>query len=716
MSLEDLKTKVLSYDPSADTKLIDQVYAYAAEKHKEHKRLSGDPYITHPLAVAEILSGLEQDTATICAALLHDTIEDAGVTFAEISSKFSPEIAKLVEGVTKLGQLVYETREIRQAESFRKMFVAMGEDLRVIVIKLADRLHNMRTLKYLPSEKQKETSQETRDIFAPLAHRLGMWKLKWELEDLAFSYLEPESYNLLRKKVGESREEREDYIENFMAKVRETLAKFDLKAEIYGRPKHFYSIYRKMVDQNLEFEEIFDLTAVRVIVDSVKDCYAVLGIIHAAWKPLPDRFRDYIAVPKSNGYQSLHTTVMGEGARSVEVQIRTREMHRIAEYGVAAHWVYKEEATDKNFDKKMAWFRQMLETQTELKDARDFMDSLKIDLFVDEVFVFTPKGQVIQLPITATPVDFAYHVHTEVGHRCVGAKVNGRIVPLDYQLKNGEIVDILTGKADNPSLDWLNFTRTAGARTKLKAWFRKRKREESLVRGREVLEDEIKKLRLHPKEVLTVENVDWLVKETKAKTADDLFADIGYGEVSAFDCARKLRDKFPGALKVEKEEAQPFIQVKPRKRKIIHGLKIAGMDGILTRISKCCKPLPGDEIIGVVTRGRGVAIHKLDCSTLQRSNPGTERLVKVEWDLTSDVFYPVEIEVEAFDRVGVLHDILEKISETKTNVSSADIKTKRGSTMFLKLVIDIKNIEHLQLVCAAIRKVADVYDVSRAIR
>ncbi|HTY12725.1 MAG TPA: bifunctional (p)ppGpp synthetase/guanosine-3',5'-bis(diphosphate) 3'-pyrophosphohydrolase [Candidatus Omnitrophota bacterium] len=716
MSLEDLKNKILCYDPSADTQLIDRVYAFAADKHRDHKRFSGDPYITHPLAVAEILAGLEQDVPTICAALLHDTIEDAGVTANDIATKFSLEIAKLVEGVTKLGQLVYESREIRQAESFRKMFVAMGEDLRVIVIKLADRLHNMRTLKYLSPEKQIETSQETRDIFAPLAHRLGMWKLKWELEDLAFAYLEPESYNLLRKKVGESREEREKYIEKFIEKVQETLAKFEIKAEIYGRPKHFYSIYRKMVDQNLEFEEIFDLTAVRVIVDTLKDCYSVLGIIHAAWKPLPDRFRDYIAVPKSNGYQSLHTTVMGEGARPVEVQIRTKEMHRIAEYGVAAHWVYKEEDTDKKFDKKMAWFRQMLETQTELKDARDFMDSLKIDLFVDEVFVFTPKGQVIQLPLGATPIDFAYHVHTEVGHRCTGAKVNGRIVPLDYPLKNGEIVEILTGKSDNTTLDWLNIVKTSGARAKIKSWFRKRKRDESIIRGREALEEEVKKLRLHPKEVLTVECIDWLVKESKAKSHDDLYADIGYGEISAFDSARKVRDRIPGAPKVEKEEAQPFVQAKPRKRKIIHGLRIAGMDGILTRISKCCKPLPGDDIIGVVTRGRGVAIHKTDCGTLQRSDPGKERLVKVEWDLTADIFYPVEIEVEAFDRVGVLKDILEKISETKTNVSSADIKTKRGSTMFLKLVIDIKNIEHLQQVCAAIRKVADVYDVSRATR
>jgi len=714
MSLEDLKNKILAYLPSADLSLIDKVYAFAEEKHKGHMRLSGDPYVTHPLAVAEILAGLEQDLSTIAAALLHDTVEDAGVTIDEISVKFSPEIARLVEGVTKLGQLVYESQEVRQAENFRKMFVAMGEDLRVIVIKLADRLHNMRTLQYLPPEKIKETSLETRDIFAPLAHRLGMWRLKWELEDLSFSFLESEKYAELKKKIGESREARENYIAKFIDKMSESLKKFGIPAEIYGRPKHLYSVFRKMVDQNLEFDEIYDLTAVRVIVESVKDCYAVLGIIHASWKPIPGRFRDYIAVPKSNGYQSLHTTVMGEGGKPVEVQIRTREMHRIAEYGVAAHWIYKEELTDRDFDKKMAWFRQMLETQTELKDARDFMDSLKIDLFVDEVFVFTPKGQVIQLPLSATPVDFAYHVHTEVGHRCTGAKVNGRIVPLDYQLKNGEIIGILTGKADNPSLDWLNFAKTSGARTKIKSWFKKRKREESIVRGRGALEDEVRKLRLHPKEALTLGNIDWLVSEFKVSNSDELYADIGFGEISAFDCARRLRDKIPGAVKIEKEEVSPFIQTRPRKRKIIHGIKVAGMEGILIRTAKCCKPLPGDEIVGFVTKGRGVSIHRKDCSNIQRSKPEFEKMVKVDWDLTADIFYPIEIEVEAFDRVGVLHDILEKISETKTNVASVDIKTKKGSTAYLKIVVDVKNLGQLQNVCQAIRKVADVYDVSRA--
>jgi len=712
MNLNDLKAKVKSYLPEADLSLIEKTYEFAELKHRGHKRLSGDPYITHPLAVAEILADLEQDVPTIAAALLHDTVEDAGVTFAELSSLFSPEVAKLVEGVTKLGQLVYESREERQAENFRKMFVAMGEDLRVIVIKLADRLHNMRTLKYLPADKIRYTSQETQEIFAPLAHRLGMWRLKWELEDLAFSYLEPKKYEELRQKITESREAREAYIENFIKRISENLGKMGIQAEIVGRPKHLYSVYRKMVDQNLEFDEIYDLTAIRAIVESVKECYAVLGLIHATWKPIPGRFRDYIAVPKSNGYQSLHTTVVGEGGRPVEIQIRTREMHRLAEYGVAAHWVYKEAATDKRFDQKIAWFRQMLDTQTELKDARDFMDSLKIDLFVDEVFVFTPKGQVIQLPLLSTPVDFAYHVHTEVGHRCTGAKVNGRIVPLDYQLKNGEIVEILTGKVDNPSLDWLNFVKTSAARAKIKSWFKKRKRGESIERGREALEEELRKMRIHPAEALKEENLKELVEQFKAKSLEDLYAGIGYGEVSAFDCARRLREKFPEA-KSEEEEIKKGLPSRPRKRKIVHGIKVTGLEGILVKISRCCRPLPGEEIMGLVTKGRGVAVHRKDCTNLVNAKIDKKRLVKVEWDMSADIYYPVEIEVETFDRVGVLHDVLEKIADKKVNVSSANIKTKRGSIMFLKLVVDVLNLEQLKQAISAIREVADVYDVKR---
>jgi len=711
MNIDELIAKIKKYNPDADILLVERAYKFAEEKHKNKKRASGDDYITHPVAVANTVADLQQDVPTICAALLHDTIEDnKNVTFEEIEKKFSKEIAMLVEGVTKLSKLVYESKEERQAENFRKMFMAMGEDLRVIIIKLADRLHNMRTLSALSNDRIKDIALETRDIFAPLAHRLGVWKVKWELEDLAFKYLEADQYKNIQMKVAESRRSREEYIEKFMEKLKDIIGKVGINGEVKGRPKHLYSIYRKMVDQNLEFNEIYDLTAVRVIVESVKDCYTVLGLLHATWKPIPGRFRDYIAVPKSNGYQSLHTTVIGDGGRPVEVQIRTFEMHRVAEYGVAAHWVYKEEKTYISFDKKIAWLRQMLENQTELKNAKDFLDSLKIDLFVDEIFVFTPKGQVIQLPADATPVDFAYHVHTEVGHRSSGAKVNGRIVPLNHKLVNGDIVEILTSKTDNPSIGWLNFVKTSGARTKIKAWFRKIKREESVISGREVLEEEIKKFHMNAKEAITSENIKNLCSQFKMKSEDDFYASLGYGDISAFDCARKLSAIVKP--REEKPDNTPILS-KPRKRKIVHGVTVAGLSGVVVKISKCCKPLPGDDIIGYVTKTKGIAIHRRDCETFKRNVPEKERIVKVEWNYQADVYYPVEIEIEAFDRVGVLKDILTQVAETKTNVSQASIKTKRASTAFLKLVVDIKNIGQLNIVMDSIRSVPDVYEVRR---
>jgi len=470
---QQLLEKVAEYNPQADLAIIEKAFEFAQKAHLEHKRLSGEPYISHPLSVALILADLEQDHLTIAAALLHDVIEDAGVTHEELFKLFGDQVAKMVEGVSKLSQFSFVSREVRQAENFRKMFIAMGEDFRIIIIKLADRLHNMQTLEFLPEPKQKETALETREIFAPLAHRLGMWRLKWELEDLAFVYLEPDKYREIKKKFSESRKDRESYIQSFIEQVSGMFTHVGIKYEISGRPKHFYSVYRKMVDQNLEFDEIYDLTAVRIVVDSVKECYAVLGVTHATWKPVPGRFRDYIAMPKSNGYQSLHTTLIGPGGKPVEVQIRTHEMHRISEYGIAAHWRYKEGATDKKLDEKMFWFREMLEWQNELRDAKDFMENLKVNLFVDEVFVFTPKGDVFGLPIGATPVDFAYRVHTEVGHRVVGAKVNGRIAPLDHKLCSGDIVEILTGKKDRPNKDWVRFVKTAAARIKIRHWFKK---------------------------------------------------------------------------------------------------------------------------------------------------------------------------------------------------------------------------------------------------
>jgi guanosine-3',5'-bis(diphosphate) 3'-pyrophosphohydrolase len=646
-----LLERIRSYNPQADLELVKKAFEFARKAHEKHKRLSGDPYIVHPVCVAAILADLEQDPQIISAALLHDVVEDAEVSRDELAQMFGEDVAKMVEGVTKLSQLTFISREVRQAENFRKMFVAMGEDFRIIVIKLADRLHNMRTLEFLPPPKQKETALETREIFAPLAHRLGMWRLKWELEDLAFSFLEPDKYEEIKSRVADSRDNRERYISDFLRQAKELLKKVSIEGEITGRPKHFYSIYRKMVDQNVEFDEIYDLTAVRMIVDTIKECYAVLGVMHALWKPIPGRFRDYIAMPKSNGYQSLHTTLIGPAGKPVEVQIRTRDMHRVSEYGIAAHWRYKEGVTDKTLDQKMSWFRQMLEWQDELKDAKDFMESLKIDLFVDEVFVFTPKGDVFGMPNGSTPIDFAYRVHTEVGHRSVGARVNGRIVPLDHVLSNGDIVEILTGKKGNPSQDWLRFVRTPGARVKIRNWFRKEKGVQKLEAAKAIV-------------------------------------------------AR------------EEPKVKPLLVPRPRVR-ARSAVTVSGIENVMVRFSRCCKPIPGEEIIGFITVGKGIAVHRKDCANVMAQDTPKDRIIKVEWNPKSEMLFPVDIEIEAFDRVGVLKDILGQISEAKTNVCAAKVSTKRGSSAFLKLTVDIKDRKHLEDVISAIRKVKDVYDVKR---
>ncbi|MFA5876714.1 MAG: bifunctional (p)ppGpp synthetase/guanosine-3',5'-bis(diphosphate) 3'-pyrophosphohydrolase, partial [Candidatus Margulisiibacteriota bacterium] len=627
------------------------------------------------------------------------------------------EVYILVEGVTKLGRLVFESKEERQAENFRKMFLAMGQDLRVIVIKLADRLHNMRTLNFLPKSKIKETSLETREIFAPLAHRLGIWSLKWELEDWAFRYLESEKYEEVRSKIAESRAEREEFVVAFIAEVKKHLKAVAISSDIYGRPKHFYSIWCKMVEQNLEFDELYDLLAIRCIVNSVKECYAALGVIHAAWKPIPGRFRDYIAMPKSNGYQSLHTTVIGPRGRPVEIQIRTHEMHRTAEYGIAAHWKYKEGKTDQAFDTKMAWLRKLLDSQEELKSAKEFLESIKVDLFVGEVFVFTPKGEVFDLPQGATPLDFAYRVHTEIGHRCTGSKVNGRIVPLDYKLQNGDIVEIISGKIDNPSLDWINFLATTSAKNKIKGWFKKRKKEENVKRGQEKVAEELKKMFLEPAGAAVAAAAKKIAAEMSFPNLDELLAAVGYGEISAYQVARKLRDrlrKVQGVPQIGEEIIRPLLVKKKKGKKQSQGVKVAQLKDVWVNFSKCCKPLPGDKIVGYITKGRGISVHRANCANVVSKEGKPNRLVEVAWDRQAEVMYPVSIEVEAFDRVGVFKDILEKIASLKTNVASANVRTKRGSSAILKLIVDVKDIEHLSQVLQIIRSVSDVYDVYRA--
>ncbi|MCX5750035.1 MAG: bifunctional (p)ppGpp synthetase/guanosine-3',5'-bis(diphosphate) 3'-pyrophosphohydrolase [Candidatus Saganbacteria bacterium] len=713
--ITELLEKIKFYAPSADLALVQKAADFSSKVHEGQKRLSGDPYISHPIAVAKILAELEQDSTTIAAALLHDTIEDASVDEKTLTREFGGTITKLVAGITKLRQLTFESREQRQAENFRKMFFAMAEDIRIIIIKLADRLHNMKTLDFLSGDRQLDIAAETREIYAPLAHRLGMWRLKWELEDLSFYYLERDKYDSIKNLVNQKREEREKFVNEFIAQVTQAVLKVEINASIAGRSKHFYSIYNKIVQKNVEFDDIYDLIAIRVIVDSVKDCYAVLGVIHSIWKPIPGRFRDFIAIPKSNGYQSLHTTVMGSFGKPVEIQIRTKEMHKVAEYGVAAHWRYKEGATDSDFDAKLAWLRQMLEYQKEVKDAKDFLENLKIDLFIDEVFVYSPKGDVYDLPIDATPVDFAYHVHTQVGHRCVGAKVNGKIVPLDHRLSNGDIVEILTSNKDNPKLNWLNFVRTSGGKTKIKQWFKKQKREENIDRGKASFEEELKSIGVNDLSVITDSILKDIYEKHNAGTKEDLFALIGNGELSSVQLARECRKSLEKNNIIETaEEEIPRVKTAPQKeKKTKQGINVRGMDNILIRLGKCCFPLPGDEIIGFVTKGRGITVHRLDCSNVAEAKDINNKVVEVEWDKLSETAYPVNIEIEAFDRVGVLKDILSQISETKTNIESAEIRTKRGSSAILNLVVDVRDTTHLKIVTDAIRKISDVYDVHR---
>ena len=712
-TIEDLIKRVHSYMPTADGAIIRKAYDFAATVHKEHKRLSGDPYITHPLAVAAHLADLEQDDKTIAASLLHDTIEDSQVQVEDIEREFGHEISRLVSGVTKIGQLVFESKEERQAENFRKMLLAMGEDIRVIIIKLADRLHNMQTLQYLPPDRQVDISKETREIFAPLAHRLGMWRLKWQLEDLSFRYLEPKEFETMKQQIAQRRGDRETYVTEFAELVRGQLNKVSIQSEVHGRAKHFYSIYRKLVEQHLEIDDLYDLFAVRVIVESVKDCYAALGVVHSVWKPIPGRFRDFIAVPKGNGYQSLHTTVIGPQGRPVEIQIRTEQMHRIAEYGVAAHWRYKEGGEGSRFDSKLSWLRQMLEWQTDLKDSKDFLHHLKVDLLVDEIFVFTPKGTVIGLPVSSTPIDFAYRVHTEVGHRCVGSKINGRIMPLDTHLKNGDIVEVLTSKVDSPRLDWLTFVKTSGARAKIKQWFKKQRQDEQREQGRSALKEELRRLDISEDRV-TQDVWTGLLKKFTQPNVTEFYESIGFGELSALQVARAIREivASPDEEEILSPGAPPSSGARPKKR-ASGGIQVAGLSGVLTRASKCCAPIPGDPIVGCITKGRGVSVHRADCRNVTVPASDDTRFVDVSWDRTDAEMFPAEIEVVAFDRVGVLKDVVAQISENKTNIANISLRTKRGSSAVMRFVVDIRNLDHLTELMKSIRDVHDVMEVTR---
>ncbi|MDF2500217.1 MAG: (p)ppGpp synthetase SpoT/RelA [Anaerosporomusa subterranea] len=720
MTIDDLTKQILAFQPDAPVDLLRRVYTFAEAAHQGQKRVSGEEYICHPLGVAKILADLQIDVITISAAILHDVVEDTVVTLDEIEKEFGREIAMLVDGVTKLSRIEYKSKEEQQLENYRKMFLAMAKDIRVVLIKLADRLHNMRTLKHMPEAKQKRIAQETMEIYAPLAHRLGISNIKWELEDLSFRYLEPEKYYELVEKVKQKRQERLENVSEAVSILSERLKSVGIKAEIQGRPKHFYSIYKKMVKDHKDLSEIYDLSAVRVVVDSVKDCYGALGIVHTLWKPIPMRFKDFIAMPKSNMYQSLHTTVIGTHGQPLEIQIRTWEMHRTSEYGIAAHWRYKEGPRgDKDFDQKLSWLRQLLDWQQDLRDPREFMETLKLDVFSDEVFVFTPKGDVIDLPAGSIPIDFAYRIHTDVGHRCVGARVNGKIVPLENKLSNGDIVEIITSKQSGPSRDWLNIVGSSETRNKIRQWFKKEKREENIIKGRELLERDSKKLGYDLKELIKGDRLIECAKKLNIPNEEDLFATLGYGGITAHGVMLKLIEAYKKEVKgsTPPDISKLLADLKPKRptqSKVSHGILVKGESGLLVKLARCCNPVPGDSVIGYITRGRGVSVHRSDCTNIVHDEEGYERIIEVSWDVATDSVYKVMIEISAMDRPGMLTEIMMVAAEIKLNVSSVNAKALKNKVSSINLCLEISSLSQLEQVMTKMRRIRDVYSVHRA--
>ncbi len=717
---DELQKRLTSerYTPE-DVDLIRRAYALARQAHEGQKRKSGEDYITHPVAVAAILADLGMDADTLAAALLHDVVEDTGVTLDDIREEFGEEIASLVDGVTKLhivDQLprTRERRDRENAESLRKMFLAMINDVRVVLIKLADRLHNMRTLGAMPLERQKAIAQETLEIFAPLANRLGIWQVKWELEDLSFRYLNPEKYREIANKLAQKRSERERYIEEAVQILKNALEEAGIEAEVYGRPKHIYSIWRKMRRKGVDVDQIYDVLALRVLVRTVPECYQVLGIVHQLWTPIPHEFDDYIARPKDNMYQSLHTAVVGPNGHPLEVQIRTYEMHRNAEYGIAAHWRYKEPGVkrDLDFENKIAWLRQLIEWRQELTDAAEFVDSLKTDVFQDRVYVFTPKGDIIDLPAGATPVDFAYHVHTEVGHRCRGARVNGRIVPLNYQLQSGDQVEIITAKRGGPSRDWLNphlgYVKTARARNKIRQWFRKQAREKAISEGKALLDKELRRLGMENE---SYENVARLMKYERV---DDFLAAIGYGDITPQQVAnRLLQEEQARQQREELERTLPETVPKPPERSVRTGISAGGVDGLLITTARCCNPVPGDDVVGYITRGRGITLHRRDCPNVL-NNLDRDRLIEVTWRAEQRDAYPVRIRVLAYDRPGLLRDISTIVSEEGINIIDAYTHTDpKKHIAEILATLEITNAEQLSRVLNRIERLPNVIEVRR---
>ncbi|MCC7665913.1 RelA/SpoT family protein [Liquorilactobacillus satsumensis] len=733
-SADDVIKMVQKYMNKEHVALVKKAYAFASYVHKEQRRQSGEPYIIHPIQVAGILADLRMDPATVCAGFLHDVVEDTPVTLGDVGELFGHDVEVIVDGVTKLSKIRYKSHQQQLAENHRKLLLAMSKDLRVIIVKLADRLHNMRTLNHLRPDKQRRIANETLEIYAPLADRLGISTIKWELEDSSLRYLNPQQYYRIVHLMNSKRIERVHYIEEAIKEIRSSIADLDLNCEIYGRPKHIYSIYRKMKDQHKQFSQIYDLLAVRVIVDSIKDCYAVLGAIHTRWKPMPGRFKDYIAMPKANMYQSLHTTVIGPNGRPFEVQIRTSEMHRVAEYGIAAHWAYKEGKTDaiKQDDTgtKLNWFKEIIELQDESNDAAEFVESVKGDLFGDRVYVFTPKGDVFELPKGAGPLDMAYSIHTEIGNETVGAKVNGKIVPLDYQVKNGDIVDILTSvNSAGPSRDWLKLVHTSKARNKIKRFFKQQDRVENIDKGKEIIDESLLELGYEPKKVLTSENLEKVLRKKKFSSVDDLYAALGFGELAPLGINNILTEKIreeketdrkrqeEKALLEDHQELTRENQLDGRKNKNDEGIIIEGVDNLLVRLSHCCNPIPGDDIVGYITKGRGVSVHRVDCPNVKNAEKSGTRLIAVSWNMTADnkTYYNTDLQIQGYNRSGLLNDILQALNNSTRQLSSVNGRVDNNKLATMDVTVGIRDRIHLQRVIDNIKRVPDVYVVKRTI-
>ncbi|MRI80689.1 RelA/SpoT family protein [Aerococcaceae bacterium DSM 109653] len=709
-----------SYMNEKNTNYVKKALDFATMAHEGQVRLSGEEYINHPIQVAGILAQLQMDPDTVATGFLHDVVEDTEYTLKDITNEFSETVALLVDGVTKLGKFKFQSKEEALAENHRKMLLAMAKDIRIVMVKLADRLHNMRTLKYQKESKQIEKSQEAIEIYAPLADRIGMNLIKWELEDIALRYINPSEYYRIVRLMDSKRDEREKYIQEAIVDINDAVEELEITAEVYGRPKHIYSIYRKMVDQNKDFDNIYDLLAIRVLVSTIKDCYAVLGAIHTKWKPMPGRFKDYIAMPKANMYQSIHTTVIGPYGKPVEIQIRTFQMHEVAEYGVAAHWAYKEGKTEKvntqdNIQKQLNWFRDLVELQDEAQDASEFMNFVKEDIFKDQVYIFTPKGDVYELPNGSGPIDFAYHIHSEIGNKTIGAKINGNIAPLNYKLKNGDIVEILTNPSSNgPSRDWLSFTQTSKARNRIKRFFKLKDRDQNSERGQQLIEKELKESNNSIKLITKKQNEKNLLERFNFNSLTDLYAAVGLGELSVsavLNFLGILPEREPEKIPTQNESHQA------QRSRTVHesGVVVEGVDNLMIRLSRCCSPVPGDKIVGYITRGRGISVHRADCANLQNEPDLKQRTIHVEWDTADELSteYETELSITGFDRTGLINDVLHVVNHTVKNLRNVNGKVDANSTAVVVIKVAISNVNQLENLMTKLKNIPDVYEVSR---